>query len=160
MNNYDNKLVEISGIADCFPDNSKTFKVLSVGDAFIIPSSKPDILNIMGSNSSIKITGTKIIPVPKSQGADGKVLTGLVLLTEGEVSVEVKYLSDAPGQPVQSACFSKLFSGWIMLDEDYDFDSEYRVTPFIEDVYITQLDKRNLYINVMFLINAFETVNQ
>lgn len=147
-------LIEYSGIADILPDKPTSFKQLTVQENLTIPSVKPDVEQIVRVLAEVKIITTRVIKTPVSVSAEGQILTGWKLVVEGELLQKLEYVADEPTQSVHAAHFRVPFSTYIVLPEDFSEGSIVAVTPYIEDIYIQQLDKRHLFKNVVLFINA------
>lgn len=147
-------LIEYSGIADVFPKGPKSFKQLTVQENLTIPSVKPDVEQILRVIAEVVITDTRVIKTPVSISEEGQVLTGYKLLVEGELIQKIEYVADEPTQSVHAAHFKIPFSTFIILPPDFVENSQVRVVPYIEDVYVQQLDKRHIFKNVLLFLNA------
>lgn len=147
-------LIEYSGIADVFPNNPKAFKQLTVQENLTIPSVKPDVEQLLRVIANVEITDTRVIKTPVSTSQEGQILTGYKLLIEGELVQKIEYVADEETQSVHAAHFKVPFSTFIVLPFDYKEGSQITVVPYIEDIYVQQLDKRNLFKNVVLFLNA------
>jgi hypothetical protein len=147
-------LIECSGITNVFPENPKAFKQLTVQENITIPSVKPDVEQLLRVIANVEIIATRVIKTPVSTSQEGQVLTGYKLLIEGELNQKIEYVADEPTQSVHAAHFNVPFSTFIILPADFREGSLVTVVPYIEDIYIQQLDKRNLFKNVVLFLNA------
>lgn len=147
-------LIEYSGIADVFPSDPKAFKQLTVQENLTIPSVKPDVEQILRVIAEVVIEDTRVIKTPVSVSEEGQILTGYKLLIEGELVQKIEYVADEPTQSVHAAHFRIPFSTFIILPYDFTEGSQVSVVPYIEDIYVQQLDNRNLFKNVLLFLNA------
>ncbi|MCY6369538.1 DUF3794 domain-containing protein [Clostridium ganghwense] len=147
-------LIDYSGIADIFPKDPKCFKQLTVQENLIIPSVKPDIEQIVRVIAEVIITNTRVIKTPVSISSEGQILTGWKLIVEGELKQKIEYVADEPTQSVHAAHFTVPFSTYIVLPEDFNEGCLINVVPYIEDIYVQQIDKRTLFKNVVLFLDA------
>lgn len=149
-----NNLIAISGITDEYNFYSRAFKQFQVQEYLDIPQCKPDIEQIVGVNVSTEIISTNIIPVPCSISNEGQTLTGYKMVVEGKIIEKVEYVADNYNQSVHAAEFTEYFSNYIMLDPNISYSNPYKVSCYIEDVYIKQLNERQIFKNLMILLQA------
>jgi len=149
-------LIDYSGIANKneFPENPTLFKQFTVQEDLEIPCVKPDIEQILRVIAEVVITHTRVITTPVSTSYEGQVLTGKKLIVEGELVQKIEYVADEPTQSVHAAHFTVPFSTYIVLDGDVDECNIVTVVPYIEDIYIQQIDKRRLFKNVALFLHA------
>lgn len=154
MKNLLDDLIEIIGIDDVIPEQSGSFKQLQIQETFSIPENKPEAEHILSIRVNAEITGTQIIETPIAQSNEGQVLLGKKIIVQGKLIQKIEYAADVEGQPVHTAEFEKLFSDYIVLDDDIDCSSPVIVTPYIEDIYVKLISKRKVFKNIVLLINA------
>lgn len=154
MNFLQNNLIAISGITDEYHFYAKAFKQFQIQEYLDIPKLKPDIEQIIGVNISAEIVSTNIISIPCSISSEGQKLTGYKMIVEGRIIQKVEYVADDCAQSVHAAEFTKYFSSYIMLDPNINCNNPYKVNCYIEDLYIKQLNKRQIFKNVMILLQA------
>ena len=147
-------LVEYSGLADIFPKDPTCFKQLTVQEDLEIPSVKPDIEQIVRVIAEVVITDKYIIKTPVATSDEGQILTGWKLIVEGELRQKIEYVADEPTQSVHAAHFAVPFSTFIVLPENFSENCIVNVVPYIEDIYVQQLDKRRLFKNVVLFLDA------
>lgn len=161
MGNIIKGLINYSGIAikNDFPKYPTSFKQFTVEENLEIPSVKPDIEQIVRVSAKVVITDTKIIMTPVSISYEGQKLTGRKLIVEGELIQKIEYVADEPTQAVHAAHFTVPFSTYIVLDVgtcagQYSDGDIVKVVPYIEDIYVQQIDKRTLFKNVVLFLHA------
>lgn len=150
-------LIDYSGVANKneFPTTPKSFKQFTVQENLVIPSVKPDIEQIVRVMAEVKITHTNVIITPISLSYEGQRLTGRKLIVEGELIQKIEYVADEPAQSVHAAHFTVPFSTYIVLDStDYSDGDVVTVVPYIEDIYVKQIDKRTIFKNVTLFLHA------
>jgi hypothetical protein len=150
-------LIDYSGIATTndFPQNPTSFKQFTVQESLEIPCVKPDIEQIMRVIAEVVITHTRVITTPISLSYEGQVLTGRKLIVEGELIQKIEYVADEPTQSVHAAHFTVPFSTYIVLDSTKYSDGDIvTVVPYIEDIYVQQIDERTFFKNVALFIHA------
>lgn len=152
-------LVELSGIADNFPICPKAFTELSIEENVIIPEQKPDVEQVLKVIADIKIINKRIVETAVGKGVSGIVSTGVKLVLEGILRQKIIYVADEPTQSVHAAEFEKPFSAFIILPKTQipippGLCDQVCVEAYIEDIYVKQLNKRTIFKNVTFLLNA------
>lgn len=147
-------LIEYAGLADSLPENPTAFKQFAVQENLELPCAKPDIEQIIRVMAEVKITHTKVIKTPVASSAEGQILTGFKLIVEGELLQKIEYVADEPTQSVHAAHFSVPFSTFIVLPPTFMIGTKVRVIPYIEDIYAKQMGKRNIFKNVIILLDA------
>lgn len=146
--------IEINGIADTFPSFSNTFKEFQIQKNLCIPSDKPDIEEIIYVNIYTKIYESYTISSPKSLSQQSQILTENKLIVYGEILLKIQYTAYSFDQSVHASEFKIPFSNYIVMDEHYNPDLDSYISPYIEDVFIRQVNKRNFYTNIMLLLDA------
>lgn len=146
--------IEICGISDTFPSFSNTFKEFQIQKNLCIPAHKPDIEEIIYANICTKIWESYTIPSPNSISQEGQVLTQNKLIVYGEILLKIQYTAYSFDQSVHASEFKIPFSNYIVMDEHYNPDLDSYISPYIEDVFIRQVSKRNFYTNIMLLLDA------
>lgn len=150
MSNFDS-LVEISGITKVFPSNSKIFKQCHIQQKLNIEKPKPSIEKLYSITGKVNILNKHIISSPDATSFSLQNLNGNNLIVEGEVILEIEYFANGNIQTIEN---KYPFSDYIVLDKSYNVNSNYTVTPYIEDIYIRQLDKKILFNSVMFVLDV------
>lgn len=156
MSSIVNNLIEYVGLVDLndLPTEMESFKQLTVQENLTIPAAKPDIEQIIRVMAEASITSTKIIETPIGKSIEGQILTGRKIIIEGMLNQKIEYVADEPTQSVHAAHFKIPFSTFIVLPENFDVGTVVTIVPYIEDIFAKQLDKRNIFKNVTFLLHA------
>lgn len=155
MNSVIRNFVEIVGInTDCIPEDITAFKQFNVEETVCVPVRKPDIEQVLKVIADAVITSTRVIKTPIGTSLEGQVLTGWKLVVEGEIKQKVQYVADFPDQPSHAADFDVPFSTFVVLPDDFVVGTPITVTPFIEDIFVEQLDKRCIFKNVTMLLTV------
>ncbi len=160
MANCINKgLIEIVGISNNLPTDPTDFIEIILEEDLTIPEQKPDVEQIVKVIANAEILATNVVTTPVvNDGAspllDGDFLTGFILTIEGVICQKVQYVADEPEQSVHSAHFNCPFSTFITLPTNLDPSGEIKVTPFIEDISIKQVNERELTKCVTLFLNA------
>ncbi|WP_461204780.1 DUF3794 domain-containing protein [Clostridium sp. DL1XJH146] len=149
-------LIEYVGIVEYsqLPLDMTAFKQLTVEENLVIPSAKPDIEQIVRVMAEAIITSTKIIKTPRGTALEGQILTGRKIIIEGILNQKIEYVADEATQPVHAAHFKVPFSTFIVLPEDFEDGTVVTIIPYIEDIFVKQTDKRNIFKNVTLLLHA------
>lgn len=152
-------LVEISGIAEVFPNCPKAFTEMSIMENLTIPVHKPDIEQILQVIAEIKVLSKRVIETPVGKSSSGIVSTGVKLVIELCLKEKIVYVADEPSQPVHAAEFEKVFSSFIILPKltvpiTPSLPNLITAEAFIEDIFIKLIDKRSIFKNVTAFFNA------
>lgn len=147
-------LIEYAGLADILPHHPTNFKQFTVQENLELPCAKPDIEQIIRVMADVKIVSTRVITTPVATSAEGQTLTGHKLIVEGELIQKIEYVADEPTQSVHAAHFNVPFSTFIVLPINYVQGSIVNVIPYIEDIFVQQIGKRNIFKNVTIFLNA------
>jgi hypothetical protein len=158
MTSFINNLTEMHGIADLFPACPRAFKQFQIPEILCIPPEKPDIEQITNIYVSIEIKKTTVVETARGTSFEGQILTGRKLIAEGFLHQKIEYIADDRNHSVHAAHFTAPFSTFIILEEYANCNSEYKVTGYIEDIYVKQSGKRMLFKNVMVLLNAVPVI--
>lgn len=164
----DTDFVDIIGLCDPDEINFDLVKYpfwtqISIPENLIIPDQKPDIEQIDSLKISVEILKRKVIvtPVSLSGNEEGKRLTGRKLIIEGQLCQTVTYTADVPEQSVHSAHFIVPFSAFIVVDAIHNVDPRdinFEVKSCVEDVFIKQFCKRQIFKNVTLFLQAVPAV--
>lgn len=135
-----------------------------------IPDVKPDMEGIIEVRSCIEILSQRVVKTPTVTGyeaADGTFiqgqdiannectnLTGRKLVIEGLLTQKVIYTAQVEDQSIHSAHFSIPFSTFIIIEPNTALTQRYKVTPYIEDIYVCRLSERNIFKNTTIFIKA------
>lgn len=155
MSSVIRNFVEIEGInVDCIPEGITTFRQFNIEEIACIPCQKPDVEQILKVIVEAVITSSRPIKTPVGTSLEGQNLTGWKLIVEGQIKEKVQYVADLPDQPSHAAHFIFPFSTFVVLPEDFVIGTPVTVTPFIEDVYVEQLDNRCMFKNTTILLTV------
>lgn len=169
MSNVVRQGVEGIGISPSLPtlcDNAY-FTEVAIPETVILPEEKPDMEELLSVMVDAKIVSLRIIKTPEGTSQEGQTLTGRKLSIELELKQKVKYIADEPSQSVHAAHFeNKVSSIWVVVPKTVNIkgrdvpietlllQGKLSVTPYIEDIYGEQLDKRTIFKNITVLINV------
>ena len=162
----DNK---IEKVLTCFTDTDKwtEFYLPEIVD---IPIVKPDIEGIVEIHSQIEIISQRVIKTPVVMGytddagnsiagedipnAECTNLTGRKLIIEGFLKQKVIYTAADDEQSLHSANFEIPFSTFIIIEKDTPLSQQFRITPYIEDIFVSRLSERSVFKNTTIFIKA------
>ena len=139
------------------------FTEIAIPEIVELPEAKPDMEQLISVMVDCKVISVRVIDTPNGLSAEGQRLHGKKLSLEIELQQKVKYVADEPTQSVHAAHFTKLVSSiFIVVNPTICADSvekliaqgRYVVTPYIEDIYGEQLNKRKIFKNITLLIEA------
>lgn len=134
-----------------------------LSENLLIPYKKPDIEQINSLSSCIDIISQRVVNTPTSNEEDnleGTRLTGKKLVIEGILKQKITYTADFPcgSQPTHSAHFDVPFSVFIVVDPATIGSSRFKIEPYIEDIYVCAVDKRQVFKNTIIFIKATQCV--
>ena len=147
----DNK---IEKVLTCFTDTDKwtEFYLPEIVD---IPIQKPDMEGIVEVHSCVEIISQRVIKTPVVMGytddagnsiagedipnAECTNLTGRKLIIEGFLKQKVIYTAADDEQSLHSANFEIPFSTFIIIEKDTPLSQQFRITPYIEDLFVSRL---------------------
>ena len=162
----DNK---IEKVLTCFTDTDKwtEFYLPEIVD---IPIQKPDMEGIVEVHSCVEIISQRVIKTPVVMGytddagnsiagedipnAECTNLTGRKLIIEGFLKQKVIYTAADDEQSLHSANFEIPFSTFIIIEKDTPLSQQFRITPYIEDIFVSRLSERSVFKNTTIFIKA------
>lgn len=172
--------IHVSGV---YPQN-KVERVLQCGDSnnsdqwveFLIPeivsipTQKPDIESVVEVHSCIDIISSRVIKTPVVTGYtnDANVeipgedipnsectrLTGRKLIVEGILRLKVVYTANVSEQSIHSASYTTPFSTFIIVAPNTALSQNFRVYPYIEDLFAFKLSNRSIFTNATIFIKV------
>jgi len=153
--------VEGIGISNNIPDPGPYFKEICIPEIVTLPEAKPNMEQLISVMVDAKIVSVRVINTPTGTSKEGQHLNGRKLSVELELQQKVKYVADEPTQSVHAAHFNKLVNSiFIVVDSEINgvpvekliLQGKYRITPYIEDIFGEQLDKRTIFKNITLLV--------
>lgn len=160
---------KIEKVLSCFTDTDKwtEFYLPEIVD---IPVQKPDMEGIVEVHSCVEIISQRVIKTPVVKGytkadgtqvlgenisnSEGTNLTGRKLIIEGLLKQKIIYTAAVDEQSLHSAHFVIPFSTFIIIDKDTPLSQEFRITPYIEDIFVCRLSERSAFKNTTIFIKA------
>lgn len=139
------------------------FTEIAIPEIVELPEAKPDMKQLISVMVDCKVASIRVIDTPTGLSAEGQKLYGKKLSIELELQQKVKYVADEPTQSIHAAHFTKLVSNvFIIVNPTIGTDSiekliaqgRYVITPYIEDIYGEQLDRRTIFKNITLIIEA------
>lgn len=153
----------------CKPGSDKWVQ-LFVPKIFDIPTQKPSMEGIVSVNSCVDIISQRVIRTPVVTGYTDRegtfipgdtipngeclLLTGKKLVIEGVITQKVIYTALEANQALHSATFRIPFSTFIIVEGDRALTEEFRIYPYLEDVYTNMLSERTIFSNNTLFIKA------
>lgn len=162
----DTEAVKVIGVANELPQNPKYFTEISIPETIKIPSIKPDMEQLVEVIVQAEIMSMRLVDTPCMKSFEGQMLSGKKLILELKLKEKVVYVADEASQPVHAAHYEEVMrSVFIIVPKSVDGKSmelllksnKVRVTPYIEDIYAVQKDKRTIFKNITLLIDV--TIN-
>jgi len=139
------------------------FTEIAIPEIVKLPEAKPDMEQLISVMVDCKVVSVRVIDTPKGLSAEGQILKGKKLSIELELQQKVKYIADEPAQSVHAVHFTKFLSSiFIVVNpiignnsvETLITQGRYVLTPYIEDIYGEQIDKRTIFKNITILMEA------
>ncbi|MFA9422060.1 MAG: DUF3794 domain-containing protein [Sedimentibacter sp.] len=154
-----NEIMDVVGLCDPSAFNLDLFPYwtqMSIPETLTIPEQKPDIEQINSINISVEIIRKKVIvtPISAAENEEGKNLSGNKLIVEGNLCQTISYTADVPEQSIHTAHFAVPFSAYIVIPATDDLNINYQVNPCVEDVFVLDVSKRQIFKNVTLLLQA------
>ena len=134
-----------------------------------IPEQKPDIEDIVSVSSCIELISQRVIKTPtvsdavqngvlvpgeKIPNSECTNLTGRKLIIEGLLKQKIVYTAAVPEQTLHSAHFEIPFSVFIIVKPSTPLSQNFRVYPYIEDIFACKLSERSVFKNTTIFIKA------
>lgn len=158
--------LKTAGVAEELPASPKYFTEISIPETLIIPNAKPDIEQLVEVIVEAEIISKRIVDTPCLKSFEGQLLSGKKLILELKLIEKIIYVADKPNQPVHAAHFEEVLKSVFVIVpksiEGISIESllkagKVRVTPYIEDIYAVEKDKRTVFKNITLLIDV--TIN-
>lgn len=155
--------VKAAGIAPELPEDPKYFTQLSIPETLKIPEAKPDIEQLVSVTVEAEIASMRLVDTPCMKSYEGQLLSGKKLVMELKLIEKVTYVADEPTQPVHAAHFeNNMMSVFVVVPQRVDNTpienllkfNKIIVTPYIEDIYAVQKDKRTIFKNITIMIDV------
>lgn len=174
--NNDGQFVDITG--KCNPadftdlNTNPNWTQISVPTVFNIPREKPDMEELNSENVTVQIIKKKVIVTPAGEktgspalpayveNLEGKIETGRKLVVEGLICKAISYTALNEEQSIHSAHVSVPFSAYIVLPAvtatKDPLNINYEVKVCVEDVFIKEVCKRQIFENITLFLQAVE----
>lgn len=143
--------------------NPALFTEVAIPEIVKIPDIKPDMEQLLSVMVDTKVISVRVVDTPKGKSYEGQKLTGKKLSIELLLKQKVKYIADEPTQSVHAAHFENTVNSIsIIVPEEINCKSietllmqgKLVITPYVEDIYGEQLDKRTIFKNITVLIHV------
>lgn len=158
----DGNSIRINGIAQQLPENPIYFSEFSVPEILTIPAEKPDMEELVSITVQTEIVAYHLIDTPCIKSYEGQLLSGKKLIIELRLLEKIIYVADEPTQTNHAAHFDKTMkSVFIVIPKDIAGtpietlvnQNRLTITPYIEDIYALQRDKRTIFKNITMLVD-------
>lgn len=155
MKNLANNFIEIIGVSNYYPTSCVNFKQIQVQQKISLHNNnKPSIESILRVLANVNIKDYYVINTPSAISFDLKNLTEKKLIVRGELIIKIEYVSKDEFQTVHSTGFNIPFTNYIILNESFDIDSDININPYIEDIYLKQLNDRTILFSSLIILDA------
>lgn len=156
MKKSPDELIELYGIANSFPVYSKNLKEFQLQELLLLSNKNFEIKTILSCICSVKIDNYYTIEVSQATSHNGEKSTGKDLIIYGTVSTRFEYISKNGFNSIHHTDFHINFSTYMVLEETFNFNSNFIVNSYIEDIYISKISGRKIFINLLLLLNTKE----
>lgn len=155
--------VKTVGISKELPEAPKYFTEISVPEVVKIPAQKPDIEQLLEVIVEAEILSMRLVDTPCLKSFEGQMLSGKKLVLELKLKQKLVYVADQASQPVHAAHYEEVLRSAFVIVPKYIDGKEIelllkagkiRITPYIEDIYAEQKDKRTVFKNITLLIDV------
>ncbi|MGG5462109.1 hypothetical protein [Clostridium sp. B9] len=119
-----------------------------------IPSQKPDIESIVSLDINLLFQDYEIIDSPVGTSSSKQNLTGKKLLIHFKLCIMVTYIATDSEQSVHSAEYELGKCEYIVLPNVDNYDCLINLTHEVEDVFYSQLNSRNVFYNITYIIES------
>lgn len=153
----------------CGPSTNKWVQ-LFVPKILDIPAQKPSMEGIVTVNTCVEIISQRVIKTPVVTGytdntgafipgseipnAECTFLTGRKLIVEGIITQKIVYTALEAEQALHSATFKIPFSTFIMVEGNTPLSKDFRLYPYVEDVFVYMLSERTIFSNNTLFIKT------
>lgn len=137
-------------------DANNTWTQMDISESLSVPHQKPDIEQLVSLFSKVDIISQKVVktPIPGFGNQEGTNLTGRKLIIEGVIRQKIIYTADVPSQSLHSVHFDIPFSAFVVIDETTAGSARFKVEPYIEDIFICAINKRQIFKNTTLFIKV------
>lgn len=153
--------VDYIGVDERLPTDIKYFKEELISTVFKKNSENTDIHSIVSVSVDCSIKSLKIINTPMRVSNDGQRLSGKKLLVEISLNYRIKYISNSKKQYIYilKPVINKVF--YIVVPKEIENQKiedllrrrKIGVNSYVEDLYVHKIDKNNIYIRTLLLLN-------
>ena len=150
--NYSN--IHFYGIAKEVPVICNAFKTEHSQTILTLPGEKPDIKKINSVSSSANVRKKYFFKSPGGISCEGQMLSGQNLSVKSKINHQVEYIASDSESQIHLANHAVFFSSCIVLGKDDNPKSEYRLSSYIEDMFVYQIDCRKIYMDIFLVITA------
>ncbi|QHE54120.1 hypothetical protein [Pontibacillus sp. HMF3514] len=158
-----NSSVKTNGVAQNLPENPIYFTQISIPEILTIPDQKPDIEELVSVTVQAEVAAYNLIDTPCMKSFEGQLLSGKKLILELKIIEKIVYVADEPTQTNHAAHFENTMKSiFIVVPQEIEGTSmeslfnqnRIEITPYIEDIYVLQRDKRTIFKNLTMLIDV------
>lgn len=154
-------------------DTGDTWTQIFIPEILCIPHQKNDVEQVIKVTSRVQIVSQRVTKTPIARNSnnnnlivnyEGTKLTGWKLVIEGILRQKILYTAAVNGQSIHAAHFDVPFSAYIILPTSDDATNptspidKYKIEPFIEDIFVCRVSKRQIFKNVTIFIKATKLV--
>ena len=158
--------IKTNGVSTQLPENPIYFKQMNIVEIVKIPNQKPDIEQVISVTVDPKITSIRVIDTVCAKSYEGQLLSGKKLILELKLEQKITYVAKYEDQPVHAAHYEEVMrSVFVIVPKEINKvpierllkANKLKVTPYIEDIYVEQKDKRRVLKNITLLIDVTTT---
>jgi hypothetical protein len=148
-------LIEYEGIDNIdISKNNNAFKQISIDEISLVPSYKPDMIQITRVSIETNIIDSYLIKTPVGKSVEGVRLTGYKLFISGNIKVKIQYLTDQKCQLINNFFYETAYSGGVVLPSGTREKSYIAPSILVEDIYIKENGPRSIYSSISLVLTG------
>lgn len=155
--------VRTLGVSRELPEKPLYFTEISIPEIVKIPVQKPDMEQLIAVTVEPEILSMRVINTECAKSYEGQLLSGKKLVMELKLKQKIIYVADEVTQPEHAAHYEEVLRSVFVIVPKYVNNipierllkaKKVIVTPYIEDIYAEQKDKRTIFKNITLLIDV------
>lgn len=145
-----NNFTEVIGISNELPLTFSNFKEVKQKKIFNIENH--EIKKVLRSIVKIEITNYNASNSFEGVSFEGKSSTKTRLHVEGQINNRIDYISNDVQSFICTKSTNIPFYTNIMLDNSFDIYSKFKITPYVEDIFVYKISNKKILQNILFII--------
>lgn len=152
MEAYKSNQIEYVGISEYIPKGLKTYKHINVEIFLAVEDIEIEIEDVIKTAVISELKVLRKIKTPVGKSLEGQELTGWKFWSLGELKIRVDYIPKNNENRIYCIQDTKVFSTSIILKDNEFIDRNSIGSVFIEDIYVNQLNEKEIMVVVNLLI--------